>query len=443
MFSSRIDRCSSPAPGDAELLRVVALLHPQGHVVDQLPLQAFLELAGGQVFAAAPGEGGAVDLEGHAHRGLVHRQWRQGLRVVRVAEGIGDVGRLDPRDGDDVAGAGLLHLHTVQSHVTEDLTDLAAVDVPVAGDLHHRLIAPHGTAGDAPHGDGPDVARIVQRRDLHLEGPVRVHGRARGVLDDGLEEGLHVALAHRVVQPSVAAQGRGVDDGEVELVVAGPQAIEEVEDLVDDPGGPRPVPVDLVDHHDGPQPMIEGLLGDEAGLGHGPLHCIHQQQHRIDHGQDALDLAAEVRVPWGIDDVDAVVAPADRGVLREDGDAALPFDVIGVHDPFHRTETIAEGPRLLQELVYQGRLAVVDMGDDGDVAQVFDHRLGLRFGKGWGSPTRDRPCTKGRGAGIGATGRLWVGLQSEPATARPRAAVSSSSPTRRAHRSPPGEGRAV
>ena len=45
------------AAGDAELLRVGALLDAQGDVVDQLPLQALLELARGQVLALAAGEG--------------------------------------------------------------------------------------------------------------------------------------------------------------------------------------------------------------------------------------------------------------------------------------------------------------------------------------------------------------------------------------------------
>ena len=33
---------------------------------------------------------------------------------------------------------------------------------------------------------------------------------------------------------------------------------------------------------------------DEAGLGHGALGGVHQQDHAVDHLQDALHLAAEV-----------------------------------------------------------------------------------------------------------------------------------------------------
>jgi hypothetical protein len=53
----------------------------------------------------------------------------------------------------------------------------------------------------------------------------------------------------------------------------------------------------------------EGLLGHEARLRHRAVHRVDQQQHRVDHRQHALDLAAEVGVARGVDDVDAVAAP--------------------------------------------------------------------------------------------------------------------------------------
>ena len=61
------------------------------------------------------------------------------------------------------------------------------------------------------------------------------------------------------------------------------------------------------------------------------LGGIDDQQHAIDHLHDALDLAAEVGVAGGIDDVDGVAAPVDRGVLGLDGDALFAFEVHRVH----------------------------------------------------------------------------------------------------------------
>ncbi len=59
---------------------------------------------------------------------------------------------------------------------------------------------------------------------------------------------------------------------------------------------------------------------------------------------------------------------ADGGVLGQDGDAAFPLQVVGVHDPLGHLLVGAEDVGLPQQAVHQGRLAVVDVGDNGDVA---------------------------------------------------------------------------
>src|SRR5690606_17806568 len=92
----------------------------------------------------------------------------------------------------------------------------------------------------------------------------------------------------------------------------------------------------------------------------------------VDHRQHALHLAAEVGVPGGVDDVDAVAVPLDGGVLGQDGDAAFLFLVVAVHHALGQHRALGQGARLLQQLVDEGGLAVVDVGDDGDVAKVFD-----------------------------------------------------------------------
>jgi len=74
-----------------------------------------------------------------------------------------------------------------------------------------------------------------------------------------------------------------------------------------------------------------------------------------------------------IHDVDAIIPPADRGVLGQDGDAAFTLQVVGVHDAFGRGGAFPQRARLFEELVHQGGLAVVHVGDDGDVAQLVDH----------------------------------------------------------------------
>ena len=71
-----------------------------------------------------------------------------------------------------------------------------------------------------------------------------------------------------------------------------------------------------------------------------------------------------------VDDVELHVAVADRGVLREDRDALLALEIHRVHDALGDVLVLAERAGLPEHGVDQRRLAVVDVGDDRDVAEV-------------------------------------------------------------------------
>ena len=64
----------------------------------------------------------------------------------------------------------------------------------------------------------------------------------------------------------------------------------------------------------------------------------------------------------------------DGGVLGQDGDAPLPLQVAGVHHPVHHLLVLPVDAALLEHLVHQGGLAVVDVGDDGNVSQAVSFR---------------------------------------------------------------------
>ena len=82
-----------------------------------------------------------------------------------------------------------------------------------------------------------------------------------------------------------------------------------------------------------------------------------------------LRIRSEVGVARGVHDVDLHVAVLHGGVFGQDGDAALTLQVVGVHDALGHGLVFAERTALLEHLVHQGGLAMVDVGDDGDVAQ--------------------------------------------------------------------------
>ena len=129
--------------------------------------------------------------------------------------------------------------------------------------------------------------------------------------------------------------------------------------------------VDLVDDDDDAVTQLQRAGEDEARLRHGALSGVDEQDNAVDHLEDTLDLAAEVGVARGIDNVDLGVAVADGGVFSEDRDAALTLEVVRVHDAVDDLLIFAVHAALLEHFVDEGGLAVVDVGDDGYIAKFF------------------------------------------------------------------------
>ncbi len=171
--------------------------------------------------------------------------------------------------------------------------------------------------------------------------------------------------------------GRAVENRKIELLFAGIEGGEQIEHLVHHLMRPCVGAVDLVDDDDGLEALLQRLADDELGLRQRALGGVDQHQRAIHHVEDALHLAAEVGVARRVDDIDAGVLPQDRGSFGEDGDAALALEVVGIHRPLLHALVGAVGARLLQQAVHERGLAVIDVGNDGDVAQ----RHGGRFNR--------------------------------------------------------------
>ena len=128
------------------------------------------------------------------------------------------------------------------------------------------------------------------------------------------------------------------------------------------------------------KPHLERLGDHEFGLRQRPFGGVDQHQRAIDHVEDALDLAAEIGVAGGVDDIDPGVLPDQRGRLGQDGDAALALEVVGIHRALGNALVVAKRAGLLQQPVDQGGFAMVDVGDDGDIAQVHIWDPGIKGG---------------------------------------------------------------
>ena len=73
---------------------------------------------------------------------------------------------------------------------------------------------------------------------------------------------------------------------------------------------------------------------------------------------------------WRVDEVDLRSLPLDGDVLREDRDTAFLLEIVGVEDPFAGELAGSKLSALAKQAVDEGRLAVVDVGEDGDITDV-------------------------------------------------------------------------
>jgi hypothetical protein len=386
MFSIRIASCSSPRP-DTSIVLVVGFGHTQRDVAFRFAQQAVADHAAGHLVAFGAGERRVVDDERHRHGRRIDRLRDQRRLDAEVAEGIGDGALGQAGDGDDVACVRLIQRNALDAAEGEDLGNAALLDqLAVAVHRLDGLVRLDVAGGDAAGDQAAEIGVGFEDRADHPERAFLDH-RRRDMAQDQVEQRLH-AVVLRAVRAGrhPALLGRTVEDREVELLVGGVERGEQIEHLVDDFGRARVGAVDLVDDDDRLQADLQCLRDDELGLRQRAFSGVDQHQGAVHHVEDALDLAAEVGVAWRVDDVDAGVLPLHRSGLGENGDAALALDVVGVHRAFGDALVFTERAGLLQQAVNEGGLAMIDVCDDGDVAQI--HRV-YRF---MIATHRDGPC---------------------------------------------------
>src|SRR3954447_18051459 len=360
--------------------------HADADVADQLGVEAGPDLTGGELGAGVrvtADQRRGVDADGHRDRRLVDVDTGQRDGVVRVGEGVADRDIRDPGDGDEVAGRRRLRGGAGEGLGAEKLGDLDAGDRAVGTTPGDLLAAADRARADAAERDAAEERGGVEVGDVGLQRGVRVVGRRGHGAEQDVEQGLQVrrvglrAVRRALARRAAGAAGR-VDDREVEqlggVVLVEVELVgqleEELQALVDDLTDAGVRAVGLVHDQDDGQTCRQGLTQYEAGLRERALGGVDEQDDAVDHRQAALDLTAEVGVAGGVDDVDGGAVPVDRGVLREDRDPLLALQVTGIHDPVDRLGALAEGARGAQHGVDESGLAVVDVGDDGDVAQL-------------------------------------------------------------------------
>ena len=312
---------------DNPLAVLLALAHAECQVLVQLLHQAVMDVAGSDELTLLAEEGRVVDGEEHTHGRLVDGDGRQCLRVLVVADGVADFKSFDAHQRADVARRDLLHLHAAHALEGVQFLDFGLHDAAVTlcqRDVH--ALAQRATVY-AAHGDTSGIGRVVQRSHQHLRRAFQLLG-SRDVLQNAVQQGADVVGLFLPVGAHPVVLCRTVDDGEVQLVFGGVQAEHQVEHHFVHLFGAAVGLIDLVHHHDGFQTYLQRFLQHEAGLRHGTLEGIHQQDAAVRHVEHTLHFAAEVAVSRSINNVNLGVFVVDGNVLRENRYASLAFQVV-------------------------------------------------------------------------------------------------------------------
>jgi hypothetical protein len=119
---------------------------------------------------------------------------------------------------------------------------------------------------------------------------------------------------------------------------------------------------------------VDGLVDIGERLRLDPLRGVDHQERALDRLHGARDLVGEVHVAGRVDEVQDVGVAVLRGVFDADGvgldgDPALALDIHGVEKLFLHV-ALGHGAGQLDQPVGEGGFPVVDMGDDGEVADA-------------------------------------------------------------------------
>lgn len=111
-------------------------------------------------------------------------------------------------------------------------------------------------------------------------------------------------------------------------------------------------------------------MSDETRLRLRTFEGIDQNQHAVRHAKHSLDLATEIGVAGSVHDVDLHSLVVHRDVLRENRDAALTLKIVRVEHAGLAQLGVTELSALFEQCIDERRLAVIDVRDDRDVANV-------------------------------------------------------------------------
>ena len=145
--------------------------------------------------------------------------------------------------------------------------------------------------------------------------------------------------------------------------------------------------VNLVQNGQHFQILLDGGVAIRDRLRFYALRRVHHEQRALAGIERARHFVREIDVAGGVDEVELVGLPValrcvvERDALRLDGNAALALQIHRIqHLRLHFA--LGQAAAHLDEAVGEGGFAVVNMGDDGKIADALKHGLSRGWWKG-------------------------------------------------------------
>ena len=112
-----------------------------------------------------------------------------------------------------------------------------------------------------------------------------------------------------------------------------------------------------------------------------PLGGVYQKQHALAGCQCPGNFLGEVHVTRGIDEVEGEFLASLVGIRQGDGltfngDPPFPFEIHIVENLVAEV-AIGDKPSALDQTIRQGGLAVIDVGDDAEISDLYHGRIGI------------------------------------------------------------------
>ena len=196
--------------------------------------------------------------------------------------------------------------------------------------------------------------------------------------------------------------------------------------------------IDLVDHRQKLEIVLEREIEVRDRLRLHSLRRIDHHQRPLAGHQGAPDLVGEVDVAGGVDEIELVEGAVLRPIVEAhrvalDGDAALALD-IHVVEHLVAEAAFLHRPARLDQSIRERRLAVVDVRDDAEVADLVHGTREVPDGVGRKANTGSGRATPGRWSASSHAGKRTRTTVRAPAAYRATLRPDSGNRGSRAHR---------